>query len=324
MTPTGDTTTINFVKGDTRANNVTMGLGSDGSLAAVLRSTTVGASTDLIFDITGYFLPDLCAATYHAVAPGRVLDSRATGAGHVNIGLKGKFASQSVRTFSVAGVVGLGWTTAQVPSNANAVTGNLTTTNATSTGFVAVGPTLASIPSTSTINVVKGSNLANGVTVALSGGKLQAVWNGAPGSSIDVIFDVTGYFTPDTSGNTYHPIVPFRPLDTSIGKGLANHFVTLISQTLPVAGVGAVPADAAGISGNLTIINPSTLGYAFISPDPVTGAPKSSTVNVNAHQNGANGFDVPLSSGHVALVWVGSGVAGSNANLQLDITGYWK
>jgi hypothetical protein len=109
-----------------------------------------------------------------------------------------------------------------------------------------------------------------------------------------------------------------------MNKGLTGPFVTLTSKLLTVAGVGAVPADAAGISGNLTIINPSTLGYAFISPDAVTGAPKSSTVNVNAHQNGANGFDVPLSLGHVALVWVGSGVAGSNANLQLDITGYWK
>jgi outer membrane protein assembly factor BamB len=75
MTPTGDTTTLNFIKGDIRANNVTIGLNADGTLAAVFRSTTAGATTQLIFDVTGYFTPDDTGATYHSVAPGRVLDS---------------------------------------------------------------------------------------------------------------------------------------------------------------------------------------------------------------------------------------------------------
>ena len=35
MTPTGDVTTINFIVGDTRANNVTLGLGPNGTLSAV-------------------------------------------------------------------------------------------------------------------------------------------------------------------------------------------------------------------------------------------------------------------------------------------------
>jgi len=321
MAPTGDVTTINFAKGDTRANNVTVGLDPDGNLSAVFRSATVGATVDLIFDVTGYFTPDTMGATYHALAPGRVLDTRKTGSGHTNIGLAGKFVTKTVRTFSVAGVKGLGWSSALVPSNAAAVTGNLTITNATSVGYVSVGPTVAAVPSTSTLNVAKGANVANGVTVALKAGKLQAVWDGTAGSSADVIFDITGYFTPDTTGLAFHPIVPDRLLDTTTGKGLVGVFTSLTSRPLAIGGVDAIPADAAGISGNLTVVNPSSNGFAFISPAVVT-SPTSSTLNAVATKSIANGFDVALQGGGLYLIWCGT--AGSTADLQLDVTGYWK
>jgi hypothetical protein len=321
MTPTGDVTTLNFIKGDVRANNVTVGLAPGGTLDAVFRSSTAGATVNVIFDVTGYFTPDTGGATYHPVTPGRVLDTRATGSGHVNIGLKGKFATKVVRTFSVAGVKGIGWASALVPSTATAVTGNLTITKATSAGYVSVGPTMASTPKTSTINVAKGVNIANGVTVALNAGKLQAVWVGAAGSSTDMVFDVTGYFTADLTGLRYHPIVPLRYLDSSTGTGLTGPFATNTSRVLVVAGVGTVPADAAGISGNLTLLNPSTGGFAFISPNAV-GTPTSSTLNTSAHLTLANGFDVPFASGNVTLIWCGG--IGSTTNMALDVTGYWK
>ena len=210
-----------------------------------------GATTHVI-DVTGYFLADGNGATYHTVVPGRVLDSRPTGGGVTNIGLKNKFANRVVRTFSVAGVTAVGGVSALVPSGASAVTGNLTVTNATSLGFVSVGPTTISTPTTSTINVAKGVNCANGVTVALGTGslqgKLQAVWAGTSGSSADVIFDVTGYFTPDLTGLTYHPIAPIRLLDSSTSKGLPGVFATGTPQTFTVAGLGVaslpVPTSA--------------------------------------------------------------------------------
>jgi hypothetical protein len=321
MTPTGDVTTINFVKGDIRANNVTVGLSPTGTLSAVFRSSA-GATTNLIFDVTGFFMPDTAGATYHAVTPGRVLDTRPTMNGHVNIGLGGKFTNRAVRTFNVAGVVGIGWTSAQVPPTATAITGNLTVTNATTAGFVSLGPTMTGTPSTSTLNVATGANVANGVTVALSGGKLAGVWAGSVGSSADLLFDVTGYFTADLTGLSYHPIAPARLLDTSINKGLTGPFANRTPRTLPAGGaIASIPADAAGISGNLTILNPSSAGFAFISPDTVA-VPTASTLNTTAHVTVANGFDVPLDSGGLALIW--AGLSGSTANLALDVTGYWK
>ena len=208
-----------------------------------------------------------------------------------------------------------------VPLGATAVTGNLTITGATSAGFVSVGPTIAAVPQTSTLNVAKGANVANGVTVKLNAGKLQAVWDGTAGSSADVIFDVTGFFTADLSGLRFHPVAPERHLNSAGGLGLTGVFTSKTSRTLGVGAVARVPADAAGIAGNLTVVNPTSNGFAFISPATVA-VPASSTVNTNTGVACANGFDVALDSGGVALIWVGT--VGSTADLQLDVTGYWK
>jgi hypothetical protein len=316
-----EVTTITFAPGDTRATGVTVGLGPGGTLQAVFRSATVGASVDLIFDATGYFTVDTTGTTYHAVPPGRVLDSRPSTSGTTNIGLSGKFQNRVVRTFGIVGVRALGWTGALVPGGATAVTGNLTVTNATSPGYVALGPSMTTTPSTSTLNVIAGTNRANAVTVALRNGRLAAVWCGTLRSTADVIFDVTGYFTADMTGLSYHPIDPTRLLDSSTNRGLAGPFATGSARTLTIGGTDLIPADAAGISGQITIVGPSSTGWALVSPDAVA-APRSSSLNTNPGVSCANGLNVPLASGHVALVWTGQW--GSSANLQLDVTGYWK
>jgi alpha-tubulin suppressor-like RCC1 family protein len=321
MMATGSTTTLDFVVGENRANNVTMGLSATGTLSAVFRCSTTGATVDVIFDVTGYFTPDDTGATYHALAPGRVLDTR-SGSGH--IGLSGKFASKSLRTISVVGVRALGWPRALVPSTAVAVTANVTLTNATSNGYVALGPTMSSSPSTSTLNVMKGRNTANGVTVAIKSGKFQAVWVGTIGSSTDVVLDITGYFTADSTGLKFYAVDPYRVLDSSANTGLSGSFASGASRSLTIAGTGGsggVPADAKGISGNLTLLNPSSNGFGFIAP-MITGSPTSSTVNANTNFNVANGFDVPLDSSELALVWVGA--PDSTADVALDINGYWQ
>jgi eukaryotic-like serine/threonine-protein kinase len=323
MTSTGSTSTISFATGDIRANNVTVGLSMNGTLSAVYRAAA-GAKVHLIFDVTGYFLPGTSGATYHPLDPGRILDTRPTVAGGnpTNIGLSGKFANRVPRTVSIAGVTALGWASALVPADAVAITANLTVTNATSGGYAAIGPTMSAWPSTSTLNVAAKANIANGITVALSGGKLGAVWCGTAGSSADLILDVSGYFTADTSGLSYHAINPFRILNSVSGLGLSGTFSSRSARLLPVGGVGDVPADAVGISGNLTVLSPTSGGWALVSPE-IVATPAVSTLNTVTGRSIANGFDVPLGTGgHVALVWAGT--VGSTAHLALDVTGYWK
>jgi hypothetical protein len=239
-----------------------------------------------------------------------------------HIGPLTKLPNRVVRTFPVAGVVALGWSSALVPSGALAVTGNVTVTGATSAGFVALGPTITASPSTSTLNLAAGSTVANGVTVALSGGKLQVVWCGTTGSSADVIFDVTGYFTAGAGGLSFYAVAPVLVVDSSASLGLSGTFASQTARLFAIGGTAGIPVDAAGISGNLTLLAPSSAGWALVSPE-IVASPTTSTVNASADHSEANGFDVALgSSGHVALEWAGT--TGSTANLGLDITGYWK
>ncbi len=122
-------------------------------------------------------------ATYHPITPARILDTR------IGRGLQNPLASGAPNMFQVTGQGG-------VPTNATAVTGNLTVTGQTYRGYVALTPTQTSTPSVSTINFPSGDTRANGVTVQLGpGGTLAAVYiTGRSGDHTQLIFDVTGYF----------------------------------------------------------------------------------------------------------------------------------
>jgi hypothetical protein len=176
--------TINFPVGDNRANGVTVALSASGTLSATYSSPTAGATTHLIFDVTGYFVPDDSGATFIPLTPGRVLDTR------IDLGIGGPFHRNVPRTFQVTGILDI------VPAEATAVTGNVTVTSSTGPGFVFVGPNPSSNPASSTINFPVGDNRANGVTVALaSDGSLSATYSSpTSGATTHLIFDVTGYF----------------------------------------------------------------------------------------------------------------------------------
>jgi hypothetical protein len=138
--------------------------------------------------VTGYFANDTTGATYHTLAPVRVLDSR-PGTGHIGATL---FHSGTKQTVTIATAA------SGVPTTAVAVTGNVTVVGQTHAGYVTVAPSLTSgfQPPTSTINFPLNDTRANGVTVPLaSGGTLDFMyWTGRTGDTTNIIFDVTGYF----------------------------------------------------------------------------------------------------------------------------------
>jgi hypothetical protein len=158
-------------------------LGAGGTLSATYIASSLSRTTQVLFDVTGYFTPDATGSTYHALGPARILDTRYA------TGLSGVFHSQLARTFQVTGQGG-------VPSGATAVTGNLTVTGQTAAGYLFLGPVAANHPTSSTLNFPLGDNRANGVTVALgAGGTLSATYIASSLSrTTQVLFDVTGYF----------------------------------------------------------------------------------------------------------------------------------
>jgi hypothetical protein len=165
---------------------VTVALGVGGILGVTYVGPTSSDYAHVIFDVTGYFTPDTTGDTYFPLTPTRILDTRNGGTG-----LAGPFSSHAARTFQVSGVGG-------VPSNATAVTGNLTVTAQSGAGYLYIGPVATNNPTSSTLNFPLGDDRANGVTVALGAGGILGVTYVGPisSSTTHVIFDVTGYFLP--------------------------------------------------------------------------------------------------------------------------------
>jgi hypothetical protein len=302
------TSTMNFPKGDVRANNVTTTL-SGGKLSIVYRSLT-GAKTDVLLDVTGYFVENTTGATYNALAPVRVLDSRN------GTGLTGPVPVKTVKKFDVAGVGG-------IPANATAVSGNFTVVGQTAAGFATLGPSVTTTPTTSTINFPAGDVRANGITVRLAGdGSLSLVYSAVAGKTSNFLFDVTGYYLSNLAGSKFYPLAPGRVLDTRNGTGLGGTFKTGVARTLPIEGHVGVPAAAIAVTGNLTVVGQTKGGFVSMT-QTATNSPTTSTLNFPVADVRANGVTGPLSgAGSVGLVYKGS-ASGSSTNLVLDITGYF-
>jgi hypothetical protein len=177
--------TINFVKGQIRANSLTVPLSATGTLWATFMSGS-GSKTDLVFDVTGYYTADLSGYRYVPITPAPYLDTRP----NPGIGLTGKFAANTPRTFTVRGI-------GDVPAFATGVTGIVSVYNQTNNWAVFVGPTEVIKPTTSNLNFVKGNNCSNGVTAALGPtGTLSITYMGGAGNTTNIEFVVTGYFAP--------------------------------------------------------------------------------------------------------------------------------
>jgi hypothetical protein len=311
--PTPSTSTINFPVGDDRANGVTTPLGAGGTLWAVYKSNTAGATAELVFDVTGYFTADATGSTYHPLAgPVRIVDSR------LALGLPTKLSNGVPQSFQVTGAGG-------VPAGATAVTGNVTVTAQTHHGYVSLTTASQPTPSTSTINFPVGDDRANGVTTPLgAGGTLWAVYKSpVVGGSTQLIFDVTGYFTADATGSTYHPLAgPVRIVDSRIALGLPTKLSNGVPQNFQVTGAGGVPAGATAITGNLTVTGQTALGYVSLTTAS-QATPSTSTINFPVGDDRANGVTTPLGAGGTLWAVYKSNTVGASTQLVIDVTGYF-
>jgi hypothetical protein len=307
--PSPASSTINFKKGDVTANGITVALSQTGSLSATYMSKA-GNKTDLVFDVTGYFMRNTDGETYHPLDPARIVDSRE------GKGLKRHLVANTPAPFDV-------WLQGKVPNTARAVTGNVTVVNSTSSWAVYVGPAPIASPTTSTVNFKKGQIRANNITVALSGtGTLYATYMSTSGNTTDLVFDITGYYTADLSGGTYVPITPVRLLDTRSGNGIKGALTAGVPGTFAVTNRACIPPTATAVSGNLTVTNQTSTWAVFIGPDPVP-SPGSSTVNFVTGEVRANGLTVELGAdGSLSATYLSS--AGNTTHLVFDVTGYFQ
>jgi hypothetical protein len=303
--------TITFPVGDNRANGVTVALSPQGTVGAWYGAGG-GKTMYLIIDVTGYFLPGKAGAGYVQFGPHRVLDTRP---GADNTGLSGKFVNGKHRLIQIAGVAGL------PRSGIVAVAGNITVIRPSAKGYVTLGPDPTNTPGSSTINFPAGDIRANNVVVPVNAdGTLSAVYIGSGNASLDLVFDISGYFTA-SGGALYNTLNPVRILDSRSNTGVSGPFAANKARTLQVAGHGGVPAGAVAITANLTVTSQTFGGFAAVGPS-IDASTNFSNLNFPVRDSRANGVTVPLAKkGTLALIYVAP--AGKTANLLLDVTGYY-
>jgi hypothetical protein len=311
------TSTINFAAGQITGNGLTVALSGTGTLSATYMSDG-GNTTDLVFDVTGYFTPDTSGATYHPMTPARLLDTR-----FANGLPKATLKANTPATFYVTAANRPG---SPIPAGATAVTGNVTVVNETFAWAIFLGPDPTAAPGTSTINFVKGDIKGNNLTVALgAGGSLSATYVSNPGNTTDLVFDVTGYYTPDASGSRYVPLTPARLLDTRAANGLPGHLTANTPATFWVSAANRpgspVPAGATAVTGNVTVVNETFPWAVFLGPVP-NSAPGTSTINFVKGDIKGNGLAVALGSGG-GLSATYMSTTGNTTDLVFDVTGYF-
>jgi PKD repeat protein len=315
----GATSSLNFPVGDVRANGVTIPLSSatDGNLSFVYKAAA-GGKADIVFDVTGYFRKTSAAGnSYHVVTPTRFLDTRGAG-----LGLTGAFVSNTARTFDVTDRPDV--TGADVPSNATAVTGNLTVVGQTGAGYVSLGPDTGSLAATSTLNFPLGDVRANNVTVKLgAGGTLSALYKAGPGRTTHLVFDITGYFTEDGTGARYVAVDPARIMDSRPGgSGVVGPFHSSVAKTWAVGNLGGIDPDAVAVIGNVTVVGQTAAGYVAVTP-VASANPPTSTLNFPKGDIRANGMTVKLGASATLSGTYKSG-ASATTHLVYDVFGYYK
>jgi hypothetical protein len=300
--------TVNFPVGDNRANGVTVPLSPEGTVG-VWYGARGGNTTNFIIDVTGYYLEGTGGATYKAFGPERIMDTREPGGNP-------PFVAGVPQKIQVAGVKGL------PSSGLVAVTGNLTAVRPTFKGYVALGPDPTSTPSWSTVNFPARDIRANNVVVPVnSDGTVAAVFMSAAGAKVDLILDITGYFTA-SGGSKYHVLVPSRIMDTRLPVPTSFHvFHANQTQTLQVWNAGGVSTSAVAITANLTVTDVTCQGYAAIGPQ-VDASVGFSNLNFPYGDIRANGVIVPLSdTGSLDVIYMAK--SGYTAHLILDVSGYF-
>ncbi len=246
-TPRPTVSSINFPRGWTGANLVTVPLGADGSVTFFNRAGTV----HLVADLVGVYASGRTwtrdGSDYHPQTPTRLFDSRTAG---------GKpLGPNAVVTLPVD-------YGSAVNARVRGVVLNVTVTGPTGTGYVsAVGVQPTGPPPTSTLNYTRGLTAANMAVVPVTGTGTQArqVFIANVGSSsTHVVVDVVGYFADFLStepGLRYRALSPTRVVDTRSDLGLASVGAGVAKRVqAPVAVAGR---DTAALVANLTGVLPS-------------------------------------------------------------------
>ncbi|WP_100837246.1 hypothetical protein [Kitasatospora fiedleri] len=240
--------------------------------------------------------------SYTAYGPTRLLDTRdGTGAP------RAKVPAYGTAKIKIAG-------NGSIPAGVTAVVLNVTVTNPGTEGHVTVYGDGDARPTTSNLNYLPGQTVPNLVIAPVGANGYVDLYNGGWGS-VDLIADVTGYFT-QSQASGYTPVDPKRLLDTRNSGKVAAY------GTVPVT----IPTNAqvpdnkfTAVALNVTVTNPGSDGHLTVYPSGQS-LPTASNVNFTAGQTVANSVIVPV--GPDGRIQVQNG-AWKASDVIVDVVGYY-
>ena len=283
-TPQPISSTLNYATDADYTNNSITPVGTDGEID--LYNASAG-TTQILVDITGYYTTNTGAtnaSTYKPLSdPTRILDTRSgTGAAEAQVG------ADKALTLTIAGNTIAGIPTDATGAEITGVALNITDANATGHGQLIAYPDGTSLPTTSNLNYYATNPTASTVVVPVgTDGKID-IYNQSS-TPVDIVGDVSGYYTTDPTGQNYYPLGADRLLDTRLydpantgGTGAVGASATI---ALPVT--NAITATDPTLVLNVTVTQPSGGGVLYIYPGGQT-VPTASALNWTTNQTAAN------------------------------------
>ncbi|MFF4099119.1 PKD domain-containing protein [Streptomyces sp. NPDC001903] len=271
-------------------------------------------ATDIVTKLTSTTTKDVVVdgSEFTPHAPTRLLDTRdGTGTGTSAGRPVAPYATTRVKVAGNAGI----------PAGVTAVALNLTATNTSAGGHVIAYASGKQQPTTSNVNFAAGQTVPNLAVVPVGEDGYVELANRSEGS-VDLIADVTGYFTRSAAGG-YTSVKPSRLVDTrqGLGTAAAGQVAGQATFGVQIAGQGGLPAKGVtAVALNVTVTGPKDAGHLTVFPSDQQ-APSTSSVNFAAGQTVANSVIVPV--GPDGRINVRNG-AWSPADVIVDVTGYYS
>lgn len=275
---------LNWVAGQTVPNLVTLPVGADGKVKLYNAS---GGTVHFVADVFGYYSTSTAGDTYHPVGPNRILDTRA----HIGVPTTTPVQAYGTLPVQIAGAGGVPVT------GASAVVLNVTVTAPTASGHLTAYPDGTPQPTSSNLNWVKGETRPNQVVVPIGADGKIDLYNF--GSTSHFVADVSGYYSADATGASFHSAGPSRLLDTRYGIGAPK--VAPLTSAADLAlnlNDGNVLANATAVVLNVTVTNGTNTSVLTVWPDG-RARPSASSLNWTKNATVANLVTVPVIDGKV-------------------------
>jgi hypothetical protein len=295
---------VAYRPGRTIANVVSTPISTD---HRVLIRNNGAASVHIVVDLEGYYTPrKIPGDTFTAIAPKRLIDTRRS-PNHI-VAPGGTIVLDKL---SDAGV----------PSSATAIAVTIIVISPARAGYVTAYPKGATAPLASTVSFVA-NRLTNNLALVKLGSSPSGITirNGSSGT-LHLAVDLSGYFTPSSSGAVLHALRITRVIDTRDGTGTTQAPLPAHGgRTIALAGKGGLPSSGGAhfVELNITAVTPQGNGYLIAFPGDTT-TPYPSVLNYAQFENVAAVTIIRLpANGFVTFSNGGS----STVELVVDVVGW--